>query len=110
MVHRLPESVEIGPYRYRFLRTDEADADHRWAFVSYSRHLIGFGLLCNEREMPNSLVHELLHTVADAYGVELEEGQVKALANGLTQALTNLELLPQTMCLKDENTRVTHGN
>ena len=102
MNHKLPASVEIGPHTYQFLRTDEADADHRWAFVSYSRHLIGFGLLCNEREMPSALVHELLHAVADAYGIELEEGQIKALANGLTQSLTSLGLLPKTMRLEDE--------
>ena len=102
MVHKLPESVEIGPYTYRFLRTEEADGDHRWAFTSYMRRTIGFGLLCNEREMPTSLVHELVHAAADAYGVELNEEQVKALAHGLTQALTSLELLPKTMCLKDE--------
>jgi len=66
------------------------------------RRIIGFGLLCNERQMPNSLIHELVHGVASAYGVELNEDQAKALANGLTQALTNLELLPKTMCLKEE--------
>ena len=110
MVHKLPESVEVGPYTYRFLRTEEADSDGGWALISYLRRIIGFGLLCNERQMPNSLIHELVHAAASAYGVELNEDQAKALANGLTQALTSLELLPKTMCLKDEDTRVTHGN
>ena len=99
---RLPESVEVGPYTYRFLRTEEADANHGWGFTSYARRTIGFGVLCNEREIPSTLIHELTHAAADAYGVELDEGQVLALANGLTQALTSLELLPKTMCLKGE--------
>lgn len=102
MVHKLPESVEIGPYTYRFLRTGEADGDRRWGFTSYMRRVIGFGLLCNEREVPSTLMHELVHTAASAYGVELSEEQVGALANGLTQALTNLGLLSKTMCLKGE--------
>ena len=102
MAHRLPASVEVGPYTYRFQRTEEADSDGGWALISYIRHLIGFGLLCNERQMPNSLMHELVHASASAYGVELDEQQVKALANGLTQALTSLKLLPKTMCLEGE--------
>lgn len=102
MAHKLSGSVEIGPYTYRFLRTEEADSDGGWALTSYQRRIIGFGLLCNERQMPNSLIHELVHAAAKAYGVELEEGQVVALANGLAQALTNLGLLPKTMCLKGE--------
>lgn len=102
MVYRLPASVEIGPYTYRFLRTEEADGERRWAFVSFVRRIMGFGLLCNEREMPSSLMHEVVHAAADAYGVKLDEDQVGALANGLTQALTSLELLPKTMCLKEE--------
>lgn len=101
-MHRLPASVEVGPYTYRFVRTEEADGERRWAFVSYVRRIIGFGLLCNEREMPSSLMHELVHSAASAYGVELSEDQVGALANGLTQALTNLGLLPKTMCLEGE--------
>lgn len=102
MAHRLPESVEVGPYTYRFLRTEEADSDGGWALISHLRRIIGFGLLCNERQMPNSLIHELTHAAARAYGVELDEEQVKALANGLTQALTSLGLLPKTMRLKGE--------
>ena len=73
-----------------------------WAFTSHQRRFIGFGLLCNERQMPNSLIHELVHAAASTYGAKLEEEQVVALANGLTQALTNLGLLPKTMFLKDE--------
>lgn len=98
----LPETVEIGPYTYRFLRTEEADSAQQWAFTSYVRRLMGFGLLCNEHELPSSLMHEVTHATANAYGVELTEEQVGALANGLTQALTSLGLLPKTMCLKDE--------
>ncbi len=101
--YELPVSVEVGPYTYRFVRTEEADSDHRWGFTSFQRRTIGFGVLCNEREMPSTLVHEMVHAVADAYGVELSEGQVLALANGLTQALTGLELLPRMMCLKAEH-------
>ena len=101
-VYILPKNVEVGPYKYRLLRTEEADSDTRWAFTSYLRRVIGFGLLCNERELPGSLIHELVHTAADAYGVKLEEKEVGALANGITQALTSLGLLPDTMHLWGE--------
>jgi len=78
MTYRLPASVEVGPHTYRFIRTEEADSDKRWAFTSYQRRIIGFGLLCNEREVPVSLMHELVHTAASAYGVELNEEQTGA--------------------------------
>lgn len=99
----LPSTVNIGPHTYRLVRTEEADANQQWAFTSFTRRLIGFGFLCNEREMPSSLMHELVHATASAYGVELEHKGVEALANGLTQALQSLGLLPDTLCLEGES-------
>ena len=100
MARILPATVEVGPHTYRLMRTEEADSDKQWGFTSCQRRIIGFGLLCNPREMPTTLMHELIHAVGDAYGVRLEEGQVEALSNGLVQALTSLGLLPRELELR----------
>lgn len=100
-MYRLPKTVRVGPYRYR-LRFDTAvDGASRLAETDYINREIRFGTLCNERERPSSLIHELLHAVSSAYCVELKEQQLAALANGLAQALIDIRLLPEEMELDD---------
>ena len=94
---KLPKTVRVGPYVYTFEQNRIPDADRRWAETSHMARTIRFGELCNPAEMPSTLIHELIHAVEAAYAVDLKEEQVLALANGLTQALTDLGLLPEEM-------------
>ena len=96
-MYKLPKRVRVGPYVYTFEQNRIPDANHRWAETNHIMKTIRFGELCNPTEMPSTLIHELIHTVEAAYAVDLEEAQVSALANGLTQALTDLGLLPEEM-------------
>lgn len=98
-MEKLRRTVHIGPYMYRFRRSLEVDGGNHWADTSDLRKLISFAVLCNPKEMPGSLIHELIHAVGHVYGIKLEEGEIIALGNGLTQALQDLQLLPKEMDL-----------
>lgn len=99
-MYQLPESVLVGPYRYKFEQNKLADSDKRWAETSHLMRTIRFGELCGPTEIPSSLIHELIHAVEVGYAVDLKETQVTALANGLAQALMGLGLLPKEMKIK----------
>ena len=96
-MYKLPKAVRVGPYVYTFEQNRIPDSGQRWAETSHMLRTIRFGEFCGSTEMPSSLVHELVHAVESAYAVDLEEKQVSALANGLTQALTDMGLLPEEM-------------
>jgi len=97
MTYKLPKKVRVGPYSYTFEQNKIADSDRRWAETSHLMRTIRFGELCDPTQIPSTLIHELIHAVESAYVVDLKEKQVSALANGLTQALTDMGLLPEEM-------------
>ena len=101
MTYKLPKKVRVGPYSYTFEQNKIADSDRRWAETSHLMRTIRFGELCDPTQIPSTLIHELIHAVESAYVVDLKEKQVSALANGLTQALTDMGLLPEEMELGD---------
>ena len=68
---KLPAEVKVGPKTYR--------------------------LLWSGAKLPSTLIHELIHAVADVYGVEIDESSTTALANGLAQALISLKVLPEDL-------------
>lgn len=66
-----PKEIVVGPYRYRI----EFDRD-----ASYDYHYLGVCLYRSRRlkldpqqadtELPQTLLHEILHALGDAYGIE----------------------------------------
>lgn len=96
-MRKLPPSVRIGPYVYRLKRDSSVDGAHRWAETDFINHELRFGRACDEKELPISLIHELVHAAASAYAVDLEENQVQALGSGIAQALLSLGLLPEEL-------------
>ncbi len=97
---KLPPKVQIGPKTYRLMWSEKPDGDHQWAQTSHTSAEIRFGVLLRHRkgaELPSALIHELIHAVADVYGVEVGESSVTALGNGLTQALISLKILPKEL-------------
>ena len=101
MVYKLPKTVRVGPYIYRFEQNLLPDADHHFAEHSPMLRVIRFGMLCQAREIPISLLHELFHAVNHAVAADLDEDQVTRLSNGLAQALMDLRILPEEMELGD---------
>jgi hypothetical protein len=97
MTYRLPAGVQVGPYFYRFRRTRIADSNKRWAETDHLMREIRFGELATANQLPLTLMHELVHAVESAYGMEFNEDDVTRIANGLSQALTSLGLLPEEM-------------
>ena len=98
-MYKLPTGVHVGPYFYRFKRSRMADNNKRWAETDHLMREIRFGELAIGTQLPLSLMHELVHAVESAYGMELNEDDVIRIANGLSQALGSLGLLPEEMVL-----------
>ena len=97
MTYKLPKKVRVGPFVYKFEQNRLADSEHRWAETSHLMRVIRFGELCKGRELPISLIHELVHAVESGYGLDLDEKTVCAVSHGLAQALMDMGLLPEEM-------------
>jgi len=94
---KLPPTVQIGPHTYKIEKRIRVDGQGRWAETDKVRHRISFGLQCHPRQVPITLIHELIHACEEAYQVDLKETEVIALANGLAQALISLKILPKEL-------------
>ena len=102
MSYTLPEGVQVGPYFYRFKRSRVADRNKRWAETDHLMREIRFGELTTGVHIRTTLIHELIHAVESAYGMDLEEDDVTRIANGLSQALAGLGLLPEEIVMGGE--------
>ena len=99
MTYRLPIIAQVGPLKFRIVRNREADGDHQWGEVNYAAGTINIAELCGPNRLAETLMHELIHAVADGYNVKIEHDDVGRLAMGLTQALQSLGLVPEEMIL-----------
>ena len=95
---KIPSKVQVGHKTYSLLWSDKPDGESQWAHTSHASAEIRFGILLRHRkdtELPSTLIHELIHAVANVYAVDIDEDATTALANGLAQALTSLRILPK---------------
>lgn len=74
---KLPESVRIGPYKFKLIRTNRADHDEAGYFLSGSREIgvakpEDFGA---EDEEAATIIHELSHAVVDVYWPQIEDDE-----------------------------------
>lgn len=94
---KLPSKVQVGPHTYQIEVRAEVDSGNRWGETDKVLRRIRFGLQCHPRQLPITLIHELIHACEEAYQVDLKEKEVTALANGLAQALMSLKILPKEL-------------
>ncbi len=89
----LPRRVKVGPFVYTIERWDVADARDKREFGNCdpALHVIKIDTQYSDSIVANTLLHEILHAVWNAWGLgdsEEEEKAVNNLANGL-QAVFN---------------------
>ncbi len=101
MVYKLPKTVQVGPFMYKLIRNRETDQAQAWGKTNHVKREMQFGEWCVGRELAATLIHELLHAVESAYGVEVGEDKIKGVSHGLAQALMDLGLLPEEMEVGD---------
>lgn len=101
MTYRLPKAVQVGPFIYSIERSPDVDSNGNVGEADHILKKVRFGERCSPRQLPITLLHELIHVVAENAGMEMEHRDVRALSSGLAQALMDLGLLPEEMELGD---------
>lgn len=90
-----PERFQVGPHEYRIEWDSRLPIEgHDNGECAYLDRIVRIGQLLRPQQEPVTLMHEILHAVEDAVAVDLGETQVRALANGLAQALQSCGLYP----------------
>jgi len=93
LISLLPKTVKVGPYVYKIEKWDAMaarDAD-KHGECDTAMHIIRVDATYSEAAVKNTLLHEILHAVWNAWGLgdsEEEEKAVNNMANGL-QAVLN---------------------
>ena len=100
--NRLARNVRVGATLYEVKRSGEPDGEHRWAETSFVHREIRFSVLCDELEVPNTFLHELIHAISEDRGMGMSEDSTKTLANGLTAVLQDLGWMPTRLKLADD--------
>ena len=86
---KLPESVQVGPFRYEVSR-DQALASGLVAEFNYEERTIKLSTKCLPPMEPVNVMHEIVHAVNEVFKADLKERQVEVLAHGLAQALGSM--------------------
>ena len=66
-MYTLPKSVQVGPFRFVLSREDVVDHASRWGQTNSNKRTIQFGVLCTGQQLAPTLIHELIHAVAEDY-------------------------------------------
>lgn len=101
-MEELPGTVQVGPFLYILRREAGVDSDSNWGECDNRLRLLDFAQQTGPRQLPATLIHELIHAVESVYGVKLEEEQVVRLTHGLTQALQSTGFWPKELKLEGE--------
>jgi hypothetical protein len=97
-MNALPDTIDLGYRKYRFMLVSQDDLDYTVKnFGSMGAHhgyksqlLISKPKHCNGAELVNTVLHEVSHAAMAIYGpgsieLEDEEACVTAIANGITE-------------------------
>ena len=92
----IPASVQVGPYTYSVVVTDEEIEEARFGSTS---HNVNQQIALNPNNSPQrnmaTFIHEVMHAAAHVYAVkDVSDSDIDRLANGMTQALQSCGLLP----------------
>lgn len=97
----VPGTVRVGPFVFTIRRHTEPDASDRYGETNAVTKEIRIGSTCRGQQVPETLLHELIHAVVSSYGIKrIEEQQVLALGLGLCQALQDLGVWAKEMEVK----------
>jgi len=80
-----PTALYVGGVRIAVERSRIAPDEFGW-FEYYPSPRIGIDELLEPPAAWMTLLHELIHAMSDMYGLELDEGQVRTLEVGLSDA------------------------
>ena len=70
-LNKVPESVYVGPYRYDVTTDRQAAYDYGHLGVClYRSRRISLDPLQSSTELPQTLLHEILHALGNAYGID----------------------------------------
>jgi len=100
---KLPKTLQVGPYTYRVEVVPDLLNEAKESLFGHADHaalVIRIGTTCPPGRLGTTLMHELLHAVAEMAGTELPEEQVRTLAPALTDTLERNGLL--AACWSDD--------
>lgn len=85
---QLPETVQVGPFRYDVLVVDDFIVQHNLMGQQLQHKLVlrvATGMA--QTQLTQTLLHELIHAASEAYNINLEEEQVNQLATVLLDTI-----------------------
>ncbi len=91
---KLPESVQIGPFRYE-VSADIAMPEGMFGESNHRQRIIALADKQRLEEQSATLLHEIIHAVDDVFKAGLDERQVDVLSHGLAQALSSMGAWPE---------------
>ncbi len=84
----MPKFVKVGPLTYRMQEvTEEMLGDGVMGHESFRTGTISILATLEPVFKQESLWHELLHIIAEQHNIDLNEGQIDALATGVMQVI-----------------------
>jgi hypothetical protein len=93
---KTPKKLLIGSKRYKIVSRPRAWGEENKAYgmIHYNKDLIEFDRGQNPEELVDTLIHEVLHAVAEEYNVKFkssqqEESVVSEFAHGLKDVFKN---------------------
>ena len=94
---KIPEKVTVGPREFTVeivsKLLDETGFQKLNGHIMYDAALIKIDALLSYQSKRLTLMHEIVHGMADAVGVELDEKEVELMANILTATLDQNPIL-----------------
>ena len=105
----VPTRIRVGPFMYTVTRAPSVDSRHLFAETDNVLREIHLSKTARPAETAVSVLHELMHTAWNVYGLSTfeikdlsQEQIVDCLSTGLAQVLGDIGLWPREIVLEDE--------
>ena len=92
---KLPKRIQVGSGWYQVREDKSLVGNNHRGETDYVQRELRISPTCSPEQKAVTLLHEILHVIEVVYLCEdLEERQIKAMAEGLAQALQSAGLYP----------------
>jgi Zn-dependent peptidase ImmA (M78 family) len=81
--------VKIAGLKYKIIDKDDSDMNGTIGLANFNSQEIWINKSHTEQTRSLARVHELLHIIDQAYGIDLTEKQVTILAHGITACIND---------------------
>ena len=81
--------IKIAGLNYKILDKDDSDMNGTIGLANFNTQEIWINKAHTEQTRSLARIHEVLHIIEQAYGIELTEKQVTILAHGITACIND---------------------